>query len=100
MDKEKEIIYIDELAYISETDIKLLKDFYRYRANYNYFLKLLRELRVFKENWNKLKEYIKDKKLIYDKRIPTEFCTNELIGKRMLAEELIYKMNKLENGGE
>ena len=75
---KNEIIYFDEMGscYSEETN-KTAKEFFKEKFNLDYTFRLFRELNIYKGNWNKLKEYINYKKSIYDKRIPTEFCTYE-----------------------
>ena len=96
-DLEVELKEKKEIIKDLETDIFVLKLDKEYKQILGIQI-AEEESKQLKERWNKLKEYINYKKSIYDKRIPTEFCTNELIGKRMLAEELIYKIEKLEKG--
>ena len=51
-----------------------------------------------KELWNKLKEYMQYRKTNFDKLLESDYASFEISGKRILIEELIYKMNKLEKG--
>lgn len=96
---EKEIIYVDEIGscYSEETN-KTTKEFFRQKSDLDYFFKILNELNVYKKNWNELKAYMLYRKNNFDKLMASDYASFEISGKRILIEDLIYKIEKLEKG--